>query len=68
MDSETRTKEDFRKYSPELGLCYGRQLFITTGTVEVHLTRIYRKLGVRSRTELARLAAEGTLEFGNVYP
>ena len=44
------------------------QLFITTGTVEVHLTRIYRKLGVRSRTELARLAAEGTLEFGNASP
>ena len=29
------------------------QLFITPRTVEGHLTRIYEKLGVRSRTELA---------------
>ena len=34
------------------------QLFTTVGTVEVHLTRIYRKLGVRSRTELARSVAD----------
>ncbi len=30
------------------------ELFIAIGTVEAHLTRIYRKLGVRSRTELAQ--------------
>ena len=30
-------------------------LFVSTKTVEAHLTRAYRKLGVRSRTELARL-------------
>lgn len=29
-------------------------LFVTRRTVEANLTRIYRKLGVRSRTELAR--------------
>jgi DNA-binding CsgD family transcriptional regulator len=29
-------------------------LFVTVGTVEAALTRIYRKLDVRSRTELAR--------------
>jgi DNA-binding CsgD family transcriptional regulator len=29
-------------------------LYVTPKTVEFHLTRIYRKLGVRSRTELAR--------------
>ena len=30
------------------------ELFVSVATVEAHLTRIYRKLGVRSRTELAR--------------
>ena len=34
-------------------------LFVTVHTVEVHLSRIYAKLGVRSRTQLAgRLGAE----------
>jgi DNA-binding CsgD family transcriptional regulator len=32
-------------------------LFVSRKTVEAHLTRIYRKLGVRSRTELVRLLA-----------
>jgi len=31
------------------------ELEISSKTVEAHLTRIYRKLGVRSRTELAVL-------------
>ena len=30
------------------------ELFISVATVEAHLTRMYRKLGVRSRTELTR--------------
>jgi DNA-binding NarL/FixJ family response regulator len=30
-------------------------LFISRKTVEAHLTRAYRKLGVQSRTQLARL-------------
>jgi DNA-binding NarL/FixJ family response regulator len=30
------------------------ELFVSVATVEAHLTRIYRKLGVRSRTELSR--------------
>jgi DNA-binding CsgD family transcriptional regulator len=41
------------------------ELFTTVGTVEVHLTRIYRKLGLRSRTELARQVAEGTLDISD---
>jgi DNA-binding NarL/FixJ family response regulator len=28
-------------------------LFVTVHTVEVHLSRVYAKLGVRSRTQLA---------------
>ena len=28
-------------------------LFLSVGTVEMHLSHVYRKLGVRSRTELA---------------
>ena len=30
------------------------QLFVSPKTIETHLSHIYRKLGVRSRTELAR--------------
>ncbi|MFF5449600.1 AAA family ATPase [Streptomyces sp. NPDC012888] len=32
------------------------RLFLTTSTVEQHLTRVYRKLGMKSRVELAALA------------
>jgi DNA-binding CsgD family transcriptional regulator/tetratricopeptide (TPR) repeat protein len=39
----------------------GQTLFVSVATVEAHLTRIYRKLGIRSRSALARLAAEGRL-------
>ena len=35
-------------------------LFLTEHSVETALTRIYRKLGVRSRTELARLLASNS--------
>ena len=34
-------------------------LYVTPKTVEFHLTRVYRKLGLRSRSELARAFAEG---------
>ena len=36
----------------------GAQLYITERTVESHVARIYRKLGIRSRFELMRRAAE----------
>ncbi|MGH3349663.1 MAG: LuxR C-terminal-related transcriptional regulator [Nocardioides sp.] len=38
------------------------QLFVSPKTVQYHLTRIYAKLGVRSRTELAAMSAETTEE------
>jgi DNA-binding CsgD family transcriptional regulator len=34
------------------------ELFISVATVEAHLTRIYRKLGVRSRTEMVRVLTQ----------
>lgn len=34
------------------------RLYITVSTVEQHLTRVYRKLGVRSRTELSQALRE----------
>jgi DNA-binding CsgD family transcriptional regulator len=37
------------------------QLFTTIATAEAHLTRIYRKLDLRSRTQLARAVADGVL-------
>jgi DNA-binding NarL/FixJ family response regulator len=34
-------------------------LFVTLRTVETHLSRTYGKLGIRSRTELARAFSSG---------
>jgi DNA-binding CsgD family transcriptional regulator len=39
------------------------EMFTTVATVEAHLTRIYRKVGARSRSHLTRLVAEGTLDL-----
>jgi DNA-binding NarL/FixJ family response regulator len=43
----------------------GTALYMSVATVEAHLTRIYRKLAIRSRTELARLVADGSLPLGD---
>jgi DNA-binding CsgD family transcriptional regulator len=40
----------------------GSRLFLSAKTIEAHLGRIYRKLGVRSRTELAALVAHEGLD------
>jgi DNA-binding CsgD family transcriptional regulator len=40
----------------------GSRLFLSAKTIEAHLSRIYRKLGVRSRTELAARVAQDGLE------
>ena len=39
----------------------GTRLFVSESTVEAHLTRIYRKLGVRNRAELVRQVASPAL-------
>lgn len=39
------------------------RLFTTIATVEAHLTRIYAKLGLRSRTDLARRVSDGSLRL-----
>jgi len=39
------------------------ELFLSPKTVEFHLGRVFRKLGIRSRTELAVLVAEGEAGF-----
>jgi DNA-binding NarL/FixJ family response regulator len=41
------------------------RLYTTVATVEAHLTRIYRKLDIRSRTELTRQVADGTLSLSD---
>jgi DNA-binding CsgD family transcriptional regulator len=38
-----------------------QMLFMSVATVEGHLTRTYRKLGIRSRSELARLISDGSV-------
>jgi DNA-binding NarL/FixJ family response regulator len=41
------------------------RLFLSVKTIEAHLHRAYRKLGVRSRAELAPLLAEQDLSASN---
>ena len=36
------------------------ELFLSVATIEAHLSRVYRKLGLRSRTELARALGQPT--------
>lgn len=35
-----------------------RQLNLSEGTIKIHLHNVYRKLGVKNRTALARMLAE----------
>jgi DNA-binding CsgD family transcriptional regulator len=41
----------------------GQALLMSVGSVEAHLTRIYRKLDVRSRSALASRVADGTIRL-----
>jgi DNA-binding NarL/FixJ family response regulator len=41
----------------------GAALFLSPRTIEVHLDRVFQKLGIRSRTELAPLLAAETAEI-----
>jgi DNA-binding NarL/FixJ family response regulator len=43
-------------------------LFLSPKTIEMHLTRIYRKLGLRSRTDLAARFARGDMPDGVHVP
>jgi DNA-binding CsgD family transcriptional regulator len=44
------------------------RLFVTPKTVEATLTRVYRKVGVRSRTELARSLPRMDDDLGRGFP
>jgi DNA-binding CsgD family transcriptional regulator len=43
-------------------------LFMSVHTVEAHLTRIYRKLGIRSRSDLTRLVLDGAVTLSDEEP
>ena len=45
-----------------------RRLFVTPGTVKVHLTHIFAKTGITSRAELAAQAASQDLSSGTLGP
>jgi DNA-binding NarL/FixJ family response regulator len=40
-------------------------MYVTVATVEAHLSRVYRKLGVRSRAELASRFSRDTRSDGS---
>jgi DNA-binding CsgD family transcriptional regulator len=73
----TRTSDPFGDLTPkELQVCLAvadgmtnreaaRSLFLSTKTVETHLGRAFRKLGITSRTQLTRLVARSELARSN---
>ena len=45
----------------------GKELWVTEQTVKFHLTNIYRKLGVKNRTEATRIAYQHGLVESPIY-
>jgi DNA-binding CsgD family transcriptional regulator len=71
MDEGTRDRLTDRELGVALAVGRGAsnrevaaELFLSPKTVEFHLGHIYRKLGIRSRSQLSALVASGALGPG----
>jgi DNA-binding NarL/FixJ family response regulator len=69
-DSEELTAQEVRVARAVAGGGTNREvaaeLFLSPKTIDFHLGRVYRKLDIHSRAELATLVAEGRLDQAEV--